>query len=80
MSPFFQVCFVLLAVTSLVVDNVKMWKQANAGARTIYYLLFAAAIALWGSNALGYTVPLPSHFFTEIVSPWAHRLIHPTGV
>jgi hypothetical protein len=68
----FQVLFVGLLLYTLIVDR-KPLSSRPAGIKILYYLIIAAGIGLWGCQALGSPVPLPTQFFANDLWPWFHR-------
>jgi len=68
----FQVLFVGLLLYTLIADR-RSLASRSAGIKTLYYLIIAAGVGLWGCQALGYPIPLPTQFFADDLWPWFHR-------
>jgi hypothetical protein len=74
MDPIFKAIFPLLILLFVLSDWPKL-RQRSKGVKFIYFLVTAAAAALFGVKAAGYDPTMPERFFILHVSPAVQAMI-----
>ena len=74
MDGIFVISFLIILAFSFFLDR-KMLQQAEAGSKIIYGLAIGATIILLISKYLQITIPMPTYFFVQVVSPWIIKVL-----
>jgi hypothetical protein len=74
MNNLFIISFVVILFLAFLKDWPKM-RSEKASEKFLYGLISLSSLVLLICWQFHINVPMPTHFFTQIVSPWIHRLI-----
>lgn len=74
MDGIFVISFLIILGCSFFLDR-KMLRQAEKGSKIIYGLAIGAIIVLITTKYLQITIPMPTYFFVQVVSPWIIKVL-----
>ncbi|MNR50043.1 hypothetical protein D3C85_1695070 [compost metagenome] len=74
MSGIFVISFLFILIGSFIVDR-KMLQQAGIGNKLTYGLAIGIIAVLLISKYLHVSIPMPSYFFVQVVSPWLIKVL-----
>lgn len=74
MDAVYSVAFPLIAIAFVLMDYARL-RQHTLGIRSVYYGLVAVTMAIYAARQFHLTVPMPTRFFVNYVSPAVEAIL-----